>query len=46
MSAHALLLTVGVGSTDLGETLSDPVEAALPRARGVLEKTVLRFLGN
>jgi hydrogenase maturation protease len=46
MSAHALLLTVGAGSTDLGETLSDPVEAALPRARGVLEKTVLRFLGN
>jgi hydrogenase maturation protease len=46
MSAHALLLTVGAGSTDLGETLSDPVEATLPRARGVLEKTVLRFLGN
>jgi hydrogenase maturation protease len=46
MSAHALLLTVGAGSTELGETLSDPVEAALPRARGVLEKTVLRFLGK
>jgi len=46
MSAHALLLTVGAGSTELGETFSDPVEAALPRARGVLEKTVLRFLDN
>ncbi len=46
MSAHALLLTVGTGSTELGETFSDPVEAALPRARGVLEKTVLRFLEN
>ncbi len=46
MSAHAMLLTVGAGSTELGETFSDPVEAALPRARGVLEKTVLRFLEN
>ena len=46
MSAHAMLLTVGAGSMDLGETFSDPVEAALPRARGILEKTVLRFLGN
>jgi len=46
MSAHAMLLTVGAGSTELGETFSDPVEAALPRARGVLEKAVLRFLEN
>ena len=46
MSAHAMLLTVGAGSTELGETFSDPVEAALPRARGVLEKTVMRFLEN
>jgi len=46
ISAHALLLTVGVGSTELGESFSDPVEAAIPRARGVLEKTVLRFLEN
>ena len=28
--AHAMLLTVGAGSTELGETFSDPVEAALP----------------
>ena len=46
MSAHAMLLTVGAASTELGETVRDPVEAALPRARGVLEKTVIRFLEN
>lgn len=45
-SAHAMLLTVGAGSTELGETFSDRVEAALPRAQGVLEKAVLRFLAN
>jgi hypothetical protein len=41
-----MLLTVGIGSTELGETFSAPVEAALPRARGILEKAVLRFLGR
>ncbi len=46
IKAHAMLLTIGVGSTDFGETFSAPVEAALPRAKGVLEKAVLRFLGN
>ncbi|MGO9326326.1 MAG: hydrogenase maturation protease [Terracidiphilus sp.] len=46
MSAHAMLLTIGTGSTELGETFSDPVEAALPRARGILEKAVTRFLEN
>ena len=46
IKSHAMLLTVGVGSTDLGETFSAPVEAALPRARGILEKSVLRFLGR
>ena len=46
MSAHAMLLTVGAGSTELGEAFSEPVEAALPRASGILEKAVLRFLAN
>jgi len=46
MAAHALLLTVGAGSTELGESFSEKVEAALPRARGVLEKAVLRFIQN
>jgi hydrogenase maturation protease len=45
-SAHSMLLTVGAGSTELGESFTDLVEAALPRARGVLEKAVLRFLEN
>ncbi|MGA9062403.1 MAG: hydrogenase maturation protease [Terracidiphilus sp.] len=46
MPAHALLLTVGACSTELGETFSDRVEAALPRAQGILEKVVLRTLAN
>ncbi|MDR3754576.1 MAG: hydrogenase maturation protease [Terracidiphilus sp.] len=46
IKSHAMLLTVAVGSTELGETFSAPVEAALPRARGILEKAVLRFLGR
>ncbi len=46
MSAHAMLLTIGAGSTELAEKLSSPVEAALPRARGLLEKAVKRFLQN
>jgi hydrogenase maturation protease len=46
LKSHAMLLTVGVGSTEMCETLSSPVEAALPRAQGILEKAVLRFLGN
>jgi hydrogenase maturation protease len=46
MADHALLLTVGAGSTEMGETLSEPVKAALPRARGILEKAVLRFIQN
>ncbi|MGD0478963.1 MAG: hydrogenase maturation protease [Terracidiphilus sp.] len=46
IKSHAMLLTVGVSSTELGETFSAPVEAALPRARGILEKAVLRFLGR
>lgn len=46
IKSHAMLLTVALGSTDLGENFSAPVEAALPRARGILEKAVLRFLGR
>ena len=45
-TAHAMLLTVGAGSTEFGETFSDRVEAALPRAQGILEKAVLRFVGD
>lgn len=46
IKSHAMLLSVGAGSTELGEAFSAPVEAALPRARGILEKAVLRFLGR
>ncbi len=46
IKSHAMLLTIGVGNAELGETFSAPVEAALPRARGILEKAVLRFLGR
>ena len=45
-SAHAMLLTVGAGSTEFGETFSERVEAALPRAKDILEKTVLQFLAK
>jgi hydrogenase maturation protease len=44
--AHAMLLAVGAGSMELGETLSNEVEAALPRAQGVLEKAALTLLDN
>ena len=44
--AHAMLLTVGIGSIEFGETFSDSVKAALPRARGVLEEAVLGFVEN
>lgn len=44
--AHAMLLTVGAGSTEMGEAFSDRVQAAIPRASGVLEKAVLRFMEN
>ncbi len=46
IKSHAMLLSVGAASTELGESFSDPVAAAIPRARGVLEKAVLRFLAS
>jgi hydrogenase maturation protease len=46
IKSHAMLLTVGAASTELGESFSVPVAAALPRAQGVLEKAVLRFLAS
>jgi hydrogenase maturation protease len=42
--AHAMLLTVGAASMELGEAFSDNVKGALPRAQGILEKAVMRFL--
>jgi len=45
-SVRAMLLTVGTGSTEFGETFSERVEAAIPRAQGILEEAVLRLLAN
>jgi hydrogenase maturation protease len=42
----AMQLTIGAASTELGETFSDAVAAALPGACTLIEKTVLRLLGN
>jgi hydrogenase maturation protease len=43
---NARLLTIGAGSTEMGEELSGPVKAALPEACRLLEATVLRLLGG
>jgi len=43
---NALLLTVGAGSTELGEEFSAAVNAALADACRLLEKTVLSLLRN
>ena len=42
----ALMLTVGAGSTELGEEFSAPVRAALPEACRLLEETVERLLAK
>ena len=41
---EALQLTVGAGSTELGEKFSNAVAAALPEACCLIEETVLRLL--
>ncbi len=43
---QALLLTIGAGSLELTEEFSDPVQAALPQAQRLLEKTVLLLLAG
>jgi Ni,Fe-hydrogenase maturation factor len=42
--SNALLVTIGAGSTELGEIFSDAVAAALPAACRLIEETVLRLL--
>ena len=37
---HAQLLTIGAGSTELGETFSDAVLNTIPRACSILERAV------
>ena len=42
--AHTLLLKIGAGSTELGETFSGSLNQALPKACTLLEETVLCWL--
>jgi hydrogenase maturation protease len=41
---RSMLLTIGAGSTELGEVFSDAVIDALPEACRLIEETVLRML--
>ncbi len=43
---NAMQLMVGAGSTELGETFSGQVAAALPQACSLIEETVASQLGN
>ncbi|MGA3082013.1 MAG: hydrogenase maturation protease [Terracidiphilus sp.] len=43
---NAQLLTIGAGSTELGEVFSDAVQAALPEACRLIEETVASLLGD
>jgi hydrogenase maturation protease len=44
MPRSAWLLTIGAGSTELGEEFSNPVLDAIPQACALLEETVERLL--
>jgi hydrogenase maturation protease len=46
LPSNAQLLTIGAGSTELGEKFSDAVTAALPSACKLLEETVMCFLSG
>jgi hydrogenase maturation protease len=41
--AKAALLTIGAGSTEIGETFSGPVLQAIPMACALLESTILEW---
>jgi hydrogenase maturation protease len=43
---EALQLSIGAGSTELGEVFSDAVTTALPEACRLIEKTVRRWLSG
>ena len=43
---NAHLLTIGAGSTELGEAFSAAVEAALPEACKLIEETALRLVAD
>lgn len=43
---NAMLLTIGTGSTELGDDFSEPVKASLPEACNLIEETILRLLNG
>jgi hydrogenase maturation protease len=43
LPARAALLSIGAGSTELGQTFSEPVLDAIPHACSVLESTILEW---
>lgn len=43
---HAQLLTIGAGSTELGETFSEPVLDAIPQACTLIERTIRNWLAE
>lgn len=43
LPAKAALLSIGAGSTELGEQFSEPVLDAIPHACGLLESTILEW---
>ena len=45
LPSNPQLLTIGAGSTELGEAFSASVTAALPEACRLIEETVVRLLG-
>jgi hydrogenase maturation protease len=44
LSSNAVLLTIGAGSTELGEAFSEPVIDAIPQACDLLERTISELL--
>jgi len=44
LPATAMLLTIGAGSTELGEEFSEPVLDAIPQACALLERSVVDWL--
>jgi hydrogenase maturation protease len=44
LPCNALLLTIGAGSTELGEEFSDAVKEALPEACRLIEETVQQYV--
>jgi hydrogenase maturation protease len=46
LPSNAFLLTIGAGSTELGETFSGAVQAALPQVCALLEEKVTQLLNQ